>query len=452
VIGVTAMVAGVVADGTAGASHAYDGGSTSLAYRIASITKTFTAIGVMQQFEAGRIALDDPVNDHLRTVRVVTPAGAPPVTIRHLLTHSAGIGELLRAGDLRRPFAGFAVRPGQPVPPLRSVYEPEVRTEVAVESKSAYANHGFGLLGVLLEDVSSEEYGDYVRTHVLDVLGMTRTDVARTPRVGETAIGFRPKGDRHAWDLDLTVPPAGGAWSTVEDLQHYVVALVNGGANASGRVLEPATLSLMLESHFRLDPRMPGRGLCFALGELCGHRLAGHDGGLPGFSSTMQFAADDGAGAIVLANANSLAISATVHRLGRDLLRDILGVADPVDALDAVTGPERPDTWAGLRGAYVPERGLLTSTRVWRGGAPLVVRGSARHLELRAPYGAHRRGTRLRPDRDDPEVYRLVSRGLVGRVVFQRGPDGVAHHLLLADDTGQHRLRRARPHRSAASR
>ncbi len=444
--GVTNVAVGVVADGRPAYAMGVGAGiSTATAFRIASITKTFTAVALMQQYEAGRFALDDPVNDHLRTVRVVPPPGAPPVTVRHLLTHTAGVGELLRVGDLRRPYAGFAVRRGQPVPPLRSVYEPVVRTGVAVDAKSAYANHGFGLLGVLLEDLSGEEYGAYVRARVLDPLGMGRTDVTRSERVGaDAAVGQRPRSGRPAWDLELTVPPAGGAWSTVEDLQRYAEALVHGGGNRHGRVLAPASLTLMLEPHYRLDPRLRGRGLCFALGAVGSHRVAGHDGGLPGFSSTLQFAPDAGAAAIVLANANSLEVSAAVHRLGFDLLRAVLDVADPVAALETSSVPERRATWPGLRGTYVPERGMLTSTRVWRGAGPLVVNEAGGHLQIRSAYGGYRRGARLRPDADDPAVFRLVSRGLVGQVVFQTGADGVAHHLCLADDTGQHRLRRVR--------
>lgn len=452
--GVTALAAGVIADGELAYSGGFGPGiSIATAFRVASITKTFTAIALMQQFEAGRFALDDPINDHLKTVRVEPPAGAPPVTVKHLLTHSAGIGELLRVGDLRRPYAGFAVRPGQAVPSLRSVYEPVVRTEVAVETKYAYANHGFGLLGVLLEDLTGEEYGAYVRANVLDRLGMTRTDLARTARVGDdAAVGYRPRGARRlwrqskagrpAWDLELTVPPAGGAWSTIDDLTRYAMALLGGGANAHGRVLEPATLALMLEPHFRLDSRMPGRGLCFGLGSVGPYSVASHDGGLPGFSSTLQFTPGAGAAAIVFANANNLDIGARVHRLGIDLLRAVLGVPDPVVAVEASAGPERRGAWPGLRGWYAPERGILTSTRAWRGGGPLGVQPRDGHLRLRRPYGSDRGGTRLYPDADDPEVFQLVSRGLVGRAVFQTGINGDAHHVCLADDTGQHRLRR----------
>src|SRR5262249_27752274 len=72
-------------------------------FRIAAIAKTMTAIGLMQLCDEGRFGLDDPVNKFLTTFTVEPPSGAPEVTFRHLLTHTAGIGELPRVADMFRP-------------------------------------------------------------------------------------------------------------------------------------------------------------------------------------------------------------------------------------------------------------------------------------------------------------------------------------------------------------
>src|SRR5437016_10386397 len=78
-------------------------------FRIASISKTLTALGLMQLYEDGRFQLDDRVNDHLKTFRVEAPPGGSDVTFRHLLTHTAGIGELPRVSDVvRRASWGMA--------------------------------------------------------------------------------------------------------------------------------------------------------------------------------------------------------------------------------------------------------------------------------------------------------------------------------------------------------
>jgi CubicO group peptidase (beta-lactamase class C family) len=88
-------------------------------FRIGSISKTFTALAVMQLVEQGRIGLDDPVSDHLRSYRLVPACpDFPPVLIRHLLTHTAGIGELRGWADVTKPVVGLGMRVGAAVPRL----------------------------------------------------------------------------------------------------------------------------------------------------------------------------------------------------------------------------------------------------------------------------------------------------------------------------------------------
>ena len=92
-------------------------------FRVGSLTKTFTAIAVLQLWEQGRIDLDAPANHYLRTFRLV-PAKASfrPATVRQLLTHTAGIGEVLHPAGLLRPLFGETVKAGGPVPSLAEYY------------------------------------------------------------------------------------------------------------------------------------------------------------------------------------------------------------------------------------------------------------------------------------------------------------------------------------------
>jgi CubicO group peptidase (beta-lactamase class C family) len=91
-------------------------------FRVASVTKTMTAIGLMQLQEAGCFGLDDPVNDYLSAFQIQPPPGGPPVTFRHLLTHTAGIGELPRIADALRPAARGLARPGTPPADLAALF------------------------------------------------------------------------------------------------------------------------------------------------------------------------------------------------------------------------------------------------------------------------------------------------------------------------------------------
>ena len=110
-------------------------------FRIGSLTKTFTAIAVMQLWEQGLVDLDAPANDYLRSVRLV-PAKASfrPATVRHLLTHTAGVGYWRRLSDLLRPGVGSGVRAGRrPVPPLADYYRKGLLVEVEPGTKWVYS-------------------------------------------------------------------------------------------------------------------------------------------------------------------------------------------------------------------------------------------------------------------------------------------------------------------------
>jgi CubicO group peptidase (beta-lactamase class C family) len=120
-------------------------------FRVASISKTFTAIAVMQFWEQGLIDLDAPASDYLRSYPLV-PARASirPATLRHLFTHTAGIGPLRGLSDLVRPSYGWGVRVGRSVLPLAEYYRGGLRIEVEPGTKWAYGNHGFATLGQIV--------------------------------------------------------------------------------------------------------------------------------------------------------------------------------------------------------------------------------------------------------------------------------------------------------------
>ena len=134
--------------------------TTDTIFRIASISKTFTAIAVMQLWEQGKFKLDDPVNDYLKTYQVLHPDPfAPPVTIRHMLTHTSGIGEMRNMDDLIK---GLIV-PGshykaykKRVPPLDEYFNGLLMPDVHPDKKWAYANNAYATLGQLIEDISGD--------------------------------------------------------------------------------------------------------------------------------------------------------------------------------------------------------------------------------------------------------------------------------------------------------
>jgi CubicO group peptidase (beta-lactamase class C family) len=409
-------------------------------FRIGSITKTFTAIATMQLWEQGLVDLDAPANDYLRALRLI-PAKASfrPATVRHLLTHTAGVGYWRRLSDLLHPGVGSGVRAGRSVPSLADYYRRGLPVEVEPGTKWVYSNHGFAALGQLVEDVSGQPLEHYLREHIFAPLGMGHTDLVRSERVrARLATGYvlRSGGLKPVADREVPTPGGGGMYSTTADMARYVAALLGGGSGEHGSVLKPDTLASMFQPHFQPDPRVPGWGLGFEPGEERGHATVGKTGIVAGFLSAMVVAPDDGIGVVVFINTGGLDGRGVAEPLAVALLRRLLGLPDAVLRADI---PVRPETWREVCGWYSPDPGPVTNlflrARVGA-GAEVTVHGGHLLLKPLTPIPALRRGLRLYPDDpDDPWVFRVEfpDYGKSSRVVFSGRPEGGAATRLLLD-------------------
>jgi CubicO group peptidase (beta-lactamase class C family) len=405
-------------------------------FRIASISKTFTAIGLMQLWEQGRFRLDDPINKHLLPFQVTHPdPNAPPVTIRHMLTHRAGIGEEKSVADLLKSVVDMAsggmVKPRAAIAPLRVQYGGRLAPEVYPEQKWAYANHAFATLGQLVEDLSGESFPETMRRTVFERLGMHHSDYLLNERVsGEFAQGYELKKGRltPAPYRKSARPGAGSVFSSVNDMALYMAALMNGGRNSHGAVLNPETLERMMQPQFEPDPRLTAMGLAFFLPRFDGHKVIWHGGSLPGFKSTMYVAPDDKIGVVVLTNT----VTGEHDILGQRLLRRMLALADPVDRIPRAGVLGHPHVWSELIGFYGPRPGLNTNTRVWMSmGGELEVYVKGTRLMMRSLGGLFRKGVALFPiDGDDPLAYQGKMGKQVITVVFKRGRDGAVSRIL----------------------
>jgi CubicO group peptidase (beta-lactamase class C family) len=386
-------------------------------FRIGSLTKTFTAIAVMQLWEEGLVDLDAPACDYLRAFRLV-PAGPGfrPATLRHLLTHTAGVPEVLRVSDLLHPdWGAFGSRPaipsvkvGDPLLSLADYYRDGLPIVVEPGSATAYSNHGFATLGQIVEDVSGASLDGYLREHIFEPLGMTDTDLIRTGRVESrlaTGYDLGPSGAQPVIDREWVGLGGGGVYASSRDMARYVAALVGGGANEHGSILRPATLATMFEAHYRPDPRLPGMGLAFFRSESGGHRLVGHDGILPGFTSSLLVAPDDGIGLIAFTNGSSGAMAWMPIELER-LLRHLLDVPDEATRTDV---PHHPEIWSEICGRYrLPDRISDLRGRVAMGaGLDVFVGGGRLMARILTPVPALYRGVPLQPDDEsDPYLFR----------------------------------------------
>ena len=405
-------------------------------FRIASITKTFTAIAVMQLWEQGLVDLDAPVSDVLNTFRLIPAKKAfRPATLRHLLTHTAGVPELLRASDLLRPDWGDSLALDEPMPTLAEHYRDGIPLHTEPGTTFTYTNHGFATLQQVVEDVSGLPFDRYLRTHIFEPLGMADTDLLRDERLtSRIATGYvlGRRGPQPVTDRAWVTAGASSVYSTTADMARYIAALTGGGRNEHGSILRPETLAMMFAPQFQPHSLVPGMGLGFDRLDAGGHLVVGHGGILPGFNSQLFVAPDDGIGIIAWTNgANGAMLWLPTELAG--LLNRLLGVAEPVIRTDI---PQRPETWAGLCGRYHAQ-GRLTDirARLMTGfGADVFARGDTLMLRLLTPIPALIRGLALHPDDEaDPYVFRvdLTPFGLpTARIVFSRA-DGVANAMHL---------------------
>jgi hypothetical protein len=303
-----------------------------------------------------------------------------------------------------------------------------------------YGDHGFATLGQIVEDVSGKPLDRYFREHIFEPLGMSDTDLLRSEHVESrlaTGYSLRSNGTKVVTDRNWVTAGASNIYSTPRDMARYVAALLGGGSDGHGSVLEPATLASMFEPHYQTDPRVPGVGLAFFRTDLGGGHIAvEHQGILPGFNSQIWVAPDYGVGLMAFTNGARNGMVWLAEETGR-LLRDLVGVPDEVIRIDV---PQHPEIWGDICGWY-PVSAQLTDMQA-RGmagfGVEVFVRRGRLMIRALSPIPALYRGFPLHPDDvADPYVFRIdLSEFGIGtaRIVFghNAGGAGTRVHLDLA--------------------
>jgi CubicO group peptidase (beta-lactamase class C family) len=428
-------------------------------FRIASITKTFTAVAAMQLCEGRLIDLDAPANDALRAYKLIpAQAGHRPATARHLMTHTAGLPEVVRARDALRPDFGESVPAGAPIPTLAEFYRGGLRLVTEPGTRFRYGNHAPATLGQLVEDVSGTSLHRYFSEHIFEPLGMADSELFRSERLKSglaTGYEFRSGGPKAVAEREMVTAGAASICSTPRDMARYVAALLGGGANEHGSVLKPDSLATMFEPQYQPDPRIPGLGLAFFRVDLGrGHAAVEHQGTLPGFHSQIFLAPYDGLGVMAFTN-GSVNPDLWLPAECGGLLRGLLGLQDDAIRTDI---PLHPETWGDYCGWYwLP--GPLADVRVrafMGAGAEVFVRNDQLMLRFLTPVPVLFRGFPLRPDDDvDPDVFRIDMSKLGPfsmRVVFsrKRGEGVTSAHLDLMPVTLHRQPEAKNPRRWAA--
>lgn len=365
-------------------------------FLVASNTKTFTAVMIMQLRDEGRLRLDDRISDHL-------PEVTHPVTVRQGLGHVSGlqrepvgdVWETLARPDTAELLAGFAE--------AEQVGRPHERWH--------YSNVVYAVLGELVARLDGRSWADSLQARLLAPLEMRRTSVGFD--AGPHASGYyvapyddvprsEPVVGRSALD------PCGGMASTAEDLVRWSAFI----ADPDPAILSPDTLEEMCQPQVMQDVEdwTGAMGLGFFLHRApSGRTWVGHTGGMPGHITGLFTHRETGTGALVLMNSTSAPDPAAFAvKLGDHVVEH-----DPVEPEPWTPGSELPAELAGLRGLWFSE------------GAPFVFSVVEGHLEARQPeLPRHKPSSVFEKVGDD--LYRTVrgrERGELLRVT--RDADGV---------------------------
>ena len=265
-------------------------------FRVGSISKLFTWTAVMQLVEQHRVDLDVDVNRYLDFR--IPPRDGQPVTMRNLMTHTAGFEEATRGIATLDP--NDPTRLGQALArwvPAR-VFDPG-RTP-------AYSNYGAALAGYIVERVSHERFADYVAHHILAPLGMAHATFVQPlpPALAPDMAAGYVDGNDPAQPFETVVwSPAGGISITGDDMTRFMLAHLGDGRLGAAQILRPETARMMHTTALTILPPLARMDLGFYEMNINGRRVIGHDGSTVLFHALLGLFLDEHVGLFVAMNA-----------------------------------------------------------------------------------------------------------------------------------------------------
>jgi CubicO group peptidase (beta-lactamase class C family) len=267
-------------------------------FRIGSTSKLFTWTAVMQLVEQGKVDLDRDINDYLHDFQI--PSTYPePITLRHLMTHTAGFEE---------QFGDEITRDSDGMIPLREHLTRYMPARVRPPGElTAYSNYGAALAGYIVSSVSERSFESYVEENIFRPLGMPQSTFRQPLPSGldETlAKGYSiSKGSFKAEPFHyVTIVPAGAMSSTALDMAQFMIAHLQDGRLGDARILQKSTAKEMHQRQFANDSRLNGFTLGFFDREQNHQRILEHGGGMPTFHTLMALLPEQKTGVFISYN------------------------------------------------------------------------------------------------------------------------------------------------------
>ena len=310
--------------------------TTNTVYLIGSTFKAQSTVALLQQMEAGRFALDDPVHDYLGTLKIAGEDPEDPVRFRHILTHTSGIPGA---------FGPHLVWGETVPPPLDEYLADSLRVVRKPLQEVEYSNLAFSLVAHLIEHFTGVPYKEYMRTRIWGPLGMTDTEFDPTPEMQERmAVPYVPDDSGRltpAQRLKADVWPAGIVYGDVHDQARWARFNLGDGTvtkpdGTTERLLQASTLEQMQTLQY---PQFVGEGMAGGWGyEDAGYgltwwtthrgdeRFFGHSGSVPGYTAFVMGNRTRGFGVVFLTNGNTAHPHLVrLSNLALDLLAEELG-------------------------------------------------------------------------------------------------------------------------------
>jgi CubicO group peptidase (beta-lactamase class C family) len=382
-------------------------------YRVGSVSKLFTSTAIMQLRDQGKLRLDDPISSYLPWFRLRDSSpGAPPITVRQLLTHTAG---LPREGafpywtthDFPTREQLIAAIPTQP-----AIFPPEVTYK--------YSNLGMALLGEIVTAVSNEEYPQYLRKHIFLPLEMTDSAVYPSEdlqkRMATPYMLQMPDGRRNVHDYYSTRSMAAAAdvVSSVKDLARFAALQLHDSSETQiDRVLKASTAREMQRPHWVYSSWTGGRGLGFDISRRDGKTLVSHGGWIGGNRAHFLLVPREKIAVIAMTNADD----ARPHSFTYEAY-DVVGPPIVEATAPEVQEKELDPAWKSFLGVYTDPWGWKEEVMILDG--QLILYSYSYPPDENADSGitplTHVEGTTFK--RPDGEL-----------VVFELGEDGTVERL-----------------------
>jgi CubicO group peptidase (beta-lactamase class C family) len=248
-------------------------------FRLASISKLFTWVSIMQLEEQGKVDLDADVNRYLDFQ--IKPAFNHPITLRNLMTHTGGFDEVID---------NIIVLDAKRQPTLRDhLIQNQPRRLFPPGEVPAYSNYGVGLASYIVQRVSGEPFEQYVQDHIFGPLRMTHSSFyqpIQKPLAPFVSEGYRGDTTKPVVGFEMLNPVgAGGLSSSASDMGRFGQALLNGGSLDGQTILKPETLAQMWTPQFRASQQLPPLCMGFYQDWRNNLRWIGHEGDLIAFHS-----------------------------------------------------------------------------------------------------------------------------------------------------------------------